>query len=104
MVINLSVEGQKIFPNCLEINNEYLYVGDSKGTIQVFSMDYTYQKFKVMKIKEINIQNNKSIINDIKFIQNENSLLVLSRNNSIKLINLKNEKIPNIYSQGKFSS
>jgi len=67
-------------------------------------MDYTYQKFKVMKIKEINIQNNKSIINDIKFIQNENSLLVLSRNNSIKLINLKNEKIPNIYSQGKFSS
>jgi len=33
MVINLSVEGQKIFPNCLEINNEYLYVGDSKGTI-----------------------------------------------------------------------
>ncbi len=42
------------------------------------------------------------MINHLEYLREDESLLVMTRDNCLRLINLKNEKIPNIYSRGRF--
>lgn len=55
------------FPNCLLYNENKIYVGDSKGYLKIFSIEYIYNKLKLIEQEKILVEKNV-IINEIKFM------------------------------------
>lgn len=102
--INFNNSFEKSFPNSIYISDNNFYIGDSIGKIKIFSFEFIYKNLKILKTNEINLEEFKNkIINQIIYLKEENSLIIMTRDNCIRLINLKTEKIPNFYTRGRFS-
>lgn len=50
-------------------------------------MEYIYNKLKLIEQEKILVEKNV-IINEIKFMKEENSLIILCRNGTLKMLNL----------------
>ena len=102
--INFNNSFEKSFPNSIFISDNNFYIGDSIGKIKIFSFEFIYKNLKILKTNEIVLDSFKNkIINEIIYLKEENSLIIMTRDNCIRLLNLKTEKIPNFYTRGRFS-
>ena len=103
--IDINTQAESVYANTILTLDSTIIIGDSIGRLGFFKYYIENDKLKVEKEKEVSIREIKgSVINSIYYIKEQDYILVQTRDNLIRLINLKNKKIVNRYLHGNFSN
>lgn len=103
--ININTQTDTAYGNTILTLSDSIIIGDSLGRLGFFKFYLENEKLKVEKEKEITIREIKgSVINSIYYMKDRDYILVQTRDNLMRLINLKNKKIVNRFLHGSFAN
>ena len=59
-------EEEYIYPNTVCIDDDKMFVGDNMGNLYIYSIDYVFNKLKIVELKKLSVVPDV-IINDLKY-------------------------------------
>ena len=103
--IDINLETEKKYSSHIVTFDNKLVISDSLGELNLFEYILEENKLRVEKIGQISIKELKGKhISYFNYLQQENYILVQTKDSTMRLINLKNNKVVNRYLNGQFEN